>query len=279
MPRQYQDILKLEETISALGSAMRTSVFPVSKVLYAEGSPDFNDSARLRDFTVDETWGGYDMDAWFRVDFTVPSEMDGKDIWLELHTGREGKWNAINPQFLVFVNGIETQGMDTAHTTILLKKNARSNEKLTVDFDAWSGAVAKDSDNNNAWDDANGKISFRAFFYSLNEKIKDLYFDMKVPCETAVLLDDSVEAIRIKNGLRQAADILDLREIGSPAFFESVDICSDYMEKEFYGNQRNIDILESYLIKLFIASGQSDEMARKSASTTDRKSTRLNSSH
>ena len=119
---------------------MREHGRPVAAA-FADGKPEFSDPSRLHPFGADEIWGGFDLDAWFRVEFTVPPEMDGRDVWLEVHTGFEDQWNAVNPQMLLFVDGRESQGLDTNHTTTIIAQKATVGNKLTIDLDAWSGAV------------------------------------------------------------------------------------------------------------------------------------------
>jgi len=233
MSRQYQDLLKIKNTIEAIGERMREYSRPV-QAFFAEGKPDFNAPERLRPFGMHETWGGFDCDAWFRINGTVPPEMDGRDIWLEVRTGFEGKWNAINPQMLVFVDGRETQGLDTNHTTLVIAAQASAGRMWTVDIDAWSGAVAGDG-HTRMMREFGGNSKFEAKLFTVDEKLKKLYYDLKVPYEAAQLLDGDENANKIVTGLLAAANLLDLRDLISTSFWESVNTCLTFMDKEFYG--------------------------------------------
>ena len=65
-------------------------------------------------FDAAHLWGGDDTFAWFRASFKVPEAMQGRRLIFALETGNEG-WDATNPQFLVFINGVLMQGFDVNH--------------------------------------------------------------------------------------------------------------------------------------------------------------------
>ena len=59
---------------------------------------------------------GKDCHAW--IHFTLPPMpvKDGMEPRLSVKTGKEGQWDATNPQFIVYVNGENTQALDVNHT-------------------------------------------------------------------------------------------------------------------------------------------------------------------
>ena len=57
-------------------------------------------------------WYGPDKHYWFRADVAVPQEMDGKPLWMHVCTQIDEWDDAKNPQFLLFVDGKVTQGVD-----------------------------------------------------------------------------------------------------------------------------------------------------------------------
>ena len=89
-------------------------------------------------------WYGPDRHYWFRTQFTVPENFDGKQMWLHLRTQMEG-WDARNPQFLVFVNGQVKQGADTNHQELLLADSAKAGDVYTIDLQAYLEEI--DSEN------------------------------------------------------------------------------------------------------------------------------------
>ena len=244
MARQYQDLLKIRRTAEVVASFIRENQREVTNVYYCEGEPDYDNPGSLRRFASGGTWGGYDRSAWFRAEVSVPAEMAGRDVWLELTTGREGRWNALNPQFLLLVNGRETQGLDTNHQTAVIARAPKEGDILSLDFEAWSGAIPQfhiDGDgtlNNNP-------SEFKLKTFNVNDKLWKLYFDFIVPLEAAELLDGNEDALAIANGLREAANMIDLREPGSQEFHSSADKCLDYMDTVFYGRICRPDVAKA----------------------------------
>src|SRR5699024_8227341 len=68
----------------------------------AEADADTQTSWQPFDSTRDH-WYGKDRHYWFRTEFTVPEEYDGKQLWLYLRTQIEEWDDAKNPQFLIFI--------------------------------------------------------------------------------------------------------------------------------------------------------------------------------
>jgi alpha-mannosidase len=81
-------------------------------------------------------WYGKDKHYWFRNSIVVPDSFDGKNMWLHIRTQIDERENCRNPQFLVFINGVPTQGMDINHSEVLLTKSARAGETIEIDLQA-----------------------------------------------------------------------------------------------------------------------------------------------
>ena len=94
--------------------------------------------APWNEFATGMRWGGYDCHAWFRTDVTIPEDMDGKTVALLVHTGRDG-WDATNPQFIAYVNGVLMQGLDRNHQEVVLSHSAKAGEQYRIDLHAYSG--------------------------------------------------------------------------------------------------------------------------------------------
>ena len=79
------------------------------------------DSKDFVPFTNGGHWGQDRDHDWMDFKFTVttPADYKGKVV-LSIITGREGLWEATNPQFVVWVNGRIEQAFDTRHTTLTL---------------------------------------------------------------------------------------------------------------------------------------------------------------
>ena len=70
------------------------------------------DTSSWTEITNQELWGGHREYYWFETVVTIPEEFDGECVVYELKTGKEGEWDATNPQFSIFVNGVRVQGLD-----------------------------------------------------------------------------------------------------------------------------------------------------------------------
>ena len=81
-------------------------------------------------------WYGPDKHYWFRADVTVPEEMDGKPLWMHVCTQIDEWDDAKNPQFLLFVNGVVTQGIDMNHRDVLLDRCAKAGTQYRLELQA-----------------------------------------------------------------------------------------------------------------------------------------------
>ena len=88
-------------------------------------------------------WGGNREHFYFWTEISLPDDFAGKTVVYELRTGKEGEWDAINPQFLIIVNGEIRQGLDVNHRTVLLTEKASSGDRFEILLQAYTG------DNNN----------------------------------------------------------------------------------------------------------------------------------
>lgn len=83
------------------------------------------DTSSWEDFNREQIWGGHREYYWFETTVTIPEQFDQKCVVYELITGREGEWDATNPQFTIYVNGKLVQGLDVNHREIVLAEKQR----------------------------------------------------------------------------------------------------------------------------------------------------------
>ncbi len=74
------------------------------------------------DCAIEEPWGCLDSHRWYRTTVEIPPRLDGAHVEFLITTGREGQWDATNPQMLFYLNGKIVQGVDVNHREILIKK-------------------------------------------------------------------------------------------------------------------------------------------------------------
>ena len=84
---------------------------------------------------------GSSKGAWFGLctEIVIPKEMEGGSLELFISTGREGEWDATNPQMAAYVDGQLAQGLDVNHRSIYLGEEKRAGEHLTVFLSVYTG--------------------------------------------------------------------------------------------------------------------------------------------
>lgn len=174
---------------------------------------------------VKNVWGGHREFYYFETVITVPQECEGKTLVYELRTGQEGEWDAINPQFLAYVNGAIAQGLDVNHREILLTKQAKAGEVFRILLSAYTG-------------DYNFSLHLDSEFKILVPEIEKYYYDLSVPYEVARLLEkESPEYITIIQCLNESLNLLDMRKVYSKEFFDSLKRAQEFLTQEFYEKQ------------------------------------------
>ena len=180
------------------------------------------DASDWQTITNAEVWGGHRERFYFRTTVVIPPEFAGKRVIYELRTGREGEWDAVNPQFMAYVNGIPRQGLDVNHRTILLAECAEAEERFEILLSAFTG-------------DQNFHLLLDSEIKTEEPEIRKYYYDIRLPYETARLLPpDSTEYILIIQAITDSLNRLDLREKYSPAFFESLKEAQRCITEDFY---------------------------------------------
>ena len=174
------------------------------------------------DFHTGDLWGGYDKHYWFKTSVTVPEGFKGKTIALSFKTFDEG-WDAINPQFILYVNGEHIEGLDINHKEVIMSHDAVPGTSYTIDLHAYSGLVA------------DRKATLHGDLVVINSNVRDLYFNLQVPVWVSEKLDaEDKRRIDMLSVLNEAINIIDFRRKYSDDFFKSVDAANKFLEEEFY---------------------------------------------
>lgn len=201
---------------------------PVGNLIYKEGNyirPEDVDAAEGEFKPFDSKrmhWYGPDKHYWFRVDFTVPESLDNKPMWLKVRTQIEEWDDAKNPQFLLFVNGVATQGIDMNHRDVLLTKAAKAGDTYRIDLQAYTGTL-------------HSEFNLIVEMQEIDPKIVELYYDIKVPLEAFSRMDkEDQDRLAIENVLNDTINYLDLRSPYSEEFYISLDKASAYISKALY---------------------------------------------
>ncbi len=167
-------------------------------------------------------WYGPDNHYWFKNEVVVPEEFDGKPLWIKVSSQFEGGEDMRNPQFLLFVNGKVTQGMDVNHLDVLLSENAKAGDVYKLDVQAYSGTLYHE-------------FNFSTALLEIDPEIKDLYYDLQIPLQAFKRLEDeSLSKIKLTKVLNDAVNLLDLRVPYSEEFYASVKETREFLAKDLY---------------------------------------------
>jgi len=219
METQYK---KIKKYLSIIESTIYCNYAPISDIQYCncgyKSDNTFPSLDSLKPYQPGSFWGnGNDSHAWFYFTVNVPENMKSKPLQLRVRTDRSG-WDADNPQFICYVDGVLRQGMDTNHTYIALD----GKDAYDVYLYGYTGPKIP-------------QAKLFAEIRNVNIPAFDLYFDIRVPFEMLDYLDvHSQEYAEIVRMLDQTVSMLDLFEIGSHDYFASVEAAREYIRKVFY---------------------------------------------
>ncbi len=186
------------------------------------------DSSRekWREYKKNQLWGKKGSNHWFRTEIKLPKNK--RSLALLISTGKGG-WDAINPQFLIYINGKLIQGLDVNHREVLINKEFLVDEKIIIDIHAYAGTIS----------DYETEIKNQLFtkLIRVNEEIKDLYYNIQVPLLILKKLDkESKIYIDILAILNETINLIDLRVIGSKEFNKSIREANGHILDKYYKN-------------------------------------------
>ncbi|MBQ3126692.1 MAG: alpha-mannosidase, partial [Clostridia bacterium] len=219
-----KQLRKIKHYLKLLGEQRWQAIVPVEGITVCP-SPTYKTGhtpppeAAFVPFTSGDSFGsGWDTHAWFRFTVDRADQQDRDPLYLRAHTERSG-WDADNPQFIVYVDGVLRQGLDTNHREVLLEGKG----PFDVVLYAYTGP----------------KVSSARFFADtrrLVPEVNDLYYDLLYPHQMLDYLDlESDEYAQIVKYLYRAVSMLDLYDITAPEFRASAAEASAYLAAEFYG--------------------------------------------
>ena len=190
------------------------------------------ETSEWKEITNQELWGGHEEYYWFETFVTIPKEYDGECVVYELKTGREGEWDATNPQFTIYVNDRRVQGLDVNHRDIILTECANAGDIYRIVLSAFTGVQ-------------NFRLLMDSGIKILDRKTEKYFYDLKVPYQVAEMLKKTErDFIIIIKALNTSLNLLDLRKEYSIQYYESLENAQVYITKEFYekhcGNSKEV---------------------------------------
>ena len=218
---------KINKILEDLNQYMYPSTQKITEYFMKEGTFKGGEKINLdttswHNYSPDERWGGKDRHFWFRTNVEIPASFNGETVIYSVRTGKEGEWDALNPQFIIYVNGKLVQGLDVNHRQITIAKKAVAGDIYHIALYSYAGMN-------------DGLVELDSHISILDKDTERLYYDIKVPFEVANLLDkDDKKSIDILSYLNTAVGMLDLRIPFSNEYKKSVRKAIKFLEEEFY---------------------------------------------
>ncbi|HKM04943.1 MAG TPA: glycoside hydrolase family 38 C-terminal domain-containing protein, partial [Lachnospiraceae bacterium] len=202
--------------------------FPVENWTFKKGNfvhPEDAEKSKIAWEAFDSRtmhWYGPDQHYWFKTEYVVPKQLNGKRMWLHVKTQIDEWDDGKNPQFLLFVNGIATQGIDMNHRDVLLSSEAVEGDVLCLEIQSYTGILHTEF---------NLIVEMREVDYD----IEKLYYDLWVPLSAFSRMEKDGKVRRdLENILNNAINYLDLRSPYSDNFYKSLSEGSIYLDKALY---------------------------------------------
>ncbi len=220
------ELERMERLAADLDALRRPKRVSVTEYYRKEGKGEGSASGSLEGWEkcyIREPWRVLESHRWYRTVVRIPKEFDGCHVEFLITTGREGQWDATNPQMLFYLNGKMIQGADVNHREICIDRKAKAGEEYEVAFLVFSGSVP-------------GDLILHTELVTAEDRVEKVYYDFLVPVKAARLLKkpDPENYRRILERLGQAADVLDLRQPYSERFYDSLERAEELLRTAFY---------------------------------------------
>lgn len=158
--------------------------------------------------------------AYFAIstEIEIPGNMEGMAVELSISTGREGEWDATNPQIAAYVNGALVQGMDVNHRELRISPAAKAGEIYSVFLLVYTGETG-------------GIYQWKSILRGVDEPVYSLYYDLLVPWQCLELMEaDSEEYHDLIGILNETVNLLDFRT--RELLEKSVKEAADYLREK-----------------------------------------------
>jgi alpha-mannosidase len=159
----------------------------------------------------DLIWGEPDGYYWFAGAIALPSDLEGRRVFVRVEAAFGSVMGRSDPQCLVRVNGRIAQGVDGNHREFLLTEQARAGESFEIVIEA--GTI-----------EDRRQLGFACELVVHDQRAQKVYYDLRVPGEVARLLQpDDPRRHFIFNRVEKALGLLDLRPGDAARFAKSLD--------------------------------------------------------
>lgn len=208
---------------------------------YASPADAARDLPGAEPFPDDQVWGGRNSYAWFHGEAVLPALRPGTRAELLVTTADgEGadtarlsgfvgapasRWDLMNPQFMLFVNGQLIQGLDVHHQAAVLQQDASG--RAVIDLQGYAGMTDR-------------RCVLHVCVAVARTDVRALYYDLLTALEAAETMDENDPTrLTLMNCLNDASSMLDLRVPGSPAFQAGLHSASAHLAQTVYTGSRS----------------------------------------
>ena len=218
-----ESLRKIKTVLNILNEQRLTFISPVENVKYCpcgyKKDMPLPDYSSFEPYVQGTVWSEkMDEHGWFCFTVNSPEEIGENEFILRIRTD-ETDWDAVNPQFIVYVDGKITQGLDTNHTTVRLSGKTSYN----IHIYAYAGMNYKI------------RVKFYADIMVEHPDITKLYYDVLIPSQILEYADEnSKEYHEIVTRLNSALTRLDLLKVPSPEFYASIKDADEYLSEQMY---------------------------------------------
>ncbi len=178
-------MLRIERTLLTLKAAMQQPVQAVDTVWVLEGDYGSYEVARSEagESTQKLPWRFSNANSryFFGFDYKLPEFEAGYQYYFEVSTGREGNWDAVNPQLLAYVNNQVICGLDVNHRTIYIDSKYQGTT-IEVGCHLYTGMQG-------------GDLAIRVNLVKRSVAVWDAYHDLRV-------IKDAIAAMPDGNGAK-----------------------------------------------------------------------------
>ena len=172
-------------------------------------------------------WGdGNDSHAWFRLSLTLPNSMkEDPTTSLRVETDKKG-WDAQNPQFLCYINGVMRQGLDTNHREVVLNLPGENLDKFDVVLYGYTGPRIPDT-------------TLSVAVVTKNADVERFWYDLSVPFAALECTEKNTrEYMTVLDLLSRALLMVDFLEPRGESFFSSVVEADAWLRENLYEKYR-----------------------------------------
>lgn len=171
---------------------------------------------------------GRDKHFWLHYSFKTPKAKEDRKYRFRLETDTGvSTWDATNPQGIIYIDGKNVQALDINHRYMDCLENDKEYDMYIYMYTGMFDSNKNDRD-----------FTVSGYLEIINIPAETLYYDLLVPYEALDCLEkDSYDYTSVLNALDEATMLMDLRELYSDSFNNSLKAASKFMKEEFYEKQ------------------------------------------